>query len=49
MFVNELGHDGDRHGGGRGGQDVLDLRVLETQRLTRLQPVTGNSLSQETA
>lgn len=29
MFVDELGHDGDGHGGRRGAQDVLDLRILE--------------------
>jgi len=29
VLVDELGHDGDGHGGRGGGQDVLDLRVLE--------------------
>lgn len=29
MLVNELGHDGDGHGGWGGGQDVLDLGILK--------------------
>lgn len=29
MFVDELGHDGDGHGGWGGGQDVLDLGILK--------------------
>lgn len=29
VLVDKLGHDGDGHGGRRGGQDVFDLRVLE--------------------
>lgn len=28
VFIDELGHDGDGHGGRRGGQNVLDLRIL---------------------
>lgn len=29
VFVDELWHDGDGHGGGGGAQNVLDLRVLK--------------------
>ena len=30
VFIDELGHDGDGHGGGRSREDVLDLGVLHT-------------------
>lgn len=29
MLIDELGHDGDSHGGWRSGQNILDLRILE--------------------
>lgn len=29
VFIDELWHDGDGHGGRGGGQNVLDLRILK--------------------
>lgn len=36
VLVDDLGHDGDGHGGWRGGQNVLDLRVLESHRQSEM-------------
>lgn len=30
MLIDDLGHDGDGHGSGRCGQDVFNLRILQT-------------------
>lgn len=30
VLVDDLGHNGDGHGRGRRGQDIFNLRVLET-------------------
>lgn len=36
VFVDELWHDGDGHGGGGGAQNVLDLRILKGPRTAAL-------------
>lgn len=35
VFVDELWHDGDGHGSGGGGQNVLDLRILKGPKQQR--------------
>lgn len=47
VFIDELGHDGDGHGGRGGAQNILDLRILKSNDVLSID-FTDEVLCQQT-